>query len=65
MHTGTQSITFILGGARSGKSSFAEGLIEASGLDAIYIATGRAWDDEMSERIELHKAAARSVLDDD
>ena len=47
--------TFVLGGARSGKSSFAEGLIEASGLDAVYLATGRAWDDEMSERIAQHK----------
>jgi adenosylcobinamide kinase/adenosylcobinamide-phosphate guanylyltransferase len=47
--------TFILGGARSGKSSFAEGLIEASGMDAVYLATGRAWDDEMSARIGQHK----------
>ncbi|MHC1548585.1 bifunctional adenosylcobinamide kinase/adenosylcobinamide-phosphate guanylyltransferase [Phyllobacterium sp. K27] len=51
-----RQVTFILGGARSGKSSFAEGLVEASGLDAIYLATGRAWDDEMSERIGHHKA---------
>ncbi|QND53532.1 bifunctional adenosylcobinamide kinase/adenosylcobinamide-phosphate guanylyltransferase [Phyllobacterium sp. 628] len=48
-------VTFILGGARSGKSSFAEGLINASGLDRVYLATGRAWDEEMSERIDLHK----------
>jgi adenosylcobinamide kinase/adenosylcobinamide-phosphate guanylyltransferase len=47
--------TFVLGGARSGKSSFAEGLIETSGMDAVYLATGRAWDDEMSERIAQHK----------
>lgn len=51
-----REITFILGGARSGKSSFAEGLIESSGWDAIYLATGRAWDDEMSERIGHHRA---------
>ena len=56
-----RGVTFILGGARSGKSSFAEGLIEASGLDAIYLATGRAWDDEMSERIGLHKEQRGSV----
>lgn len=55
MQTLERGITFILGGARSGKSSFAEGLIEASGMDAVYLATGRAWDDEMSERIGLHK----------
>lgn len=51
-----RGVTFVLGGARSGKSSFAEGLIEVSGMDAVYLATGRAWDDEMSERIGLHKA---------
>lgn len=56
MTTLERGVTFILGGARSGKSSFAEGLIEASGLNAVYLATGRAWDDEMSERIGLHKA---------
>jgi adenosylcobinamide kinase / adenosylcobinamide-phosphate guanylyltransferase len=50
-----RGVTFVLGGARSGKSSFAEGLIEASGMDAVYLATGRAWDEEMSERIGLHK----------
>ena len=58
-------VTFILGGARSGKSSFAEGLIEASGLEAVYLATGRAWDDEMSARIGLHKARRGVCLDDD
>jgi len=51
-----RGITFVLGGARSGKSSFAEGLIEASGRQAVYLATGRAWDEEMSERIDQHKA---------
>ncbi|PSH65990.1 bifunctional adenosylcobinamide kinase/adenosylcobinamide-phosphate guanylyltransferase [Phyllobacterium sophorae] len=54
-------VTFILGGARSGKSSFAEGLIEASGLEAVYLATGKAWDDEMSARIGLHKARRGSA----
>lgn len=56
MATLERGVTFVLGGARSGKSSFAEGLIEVSGMDAVYLATGRAWDDEMSERIGLHKA---------
>ncbi len=48
--------TFILGGARSGKSRFAENLITESGLERHYVATGRAWDDEMRARIESHKA---------
>lgn len=56
MHLLERGVTFILGGARSGKSSFAEGLVEASQLEAIYLATGRAWDDEMSTRISHHKA---------
>lgn len=46
----------VLGGARSGKSSFSEKLVEASGLAMHYVATGRAWDDEMRERIDHHRA---------
>lgn len=47
--------TFVLGGARSGKSAFAENLVLKSGLKAVYLATGRAFDDEMVERIESHQ----------
>ncbi|MDJ0612283.1 MAG: bifunctional adenosylcobinamide kinase/adenosylcobinamide-phosphate guanylyltransferase [Rhizobiaceae bacterium] len=51
----SENITFILGGARSGKSKFAEDLVLRSGLKPIYLATGRAFDDEMVERIESHQ----------
>lgn len=47
--------TLILGGARSGKSSYAERLCEKTGLDLVYIATGEASDKEMQKRIEHHK----------
>lgn len=44
-------ISIVTGGARSGKSEFAEGLIKG---DAIYIATAENFDDEMDLRIKKH-----------
>ena len=46
----------VTGGARSGKSRFAESLVIRSGLTPIYVATGEAHDAEMSKRIAVHKA---------
>lgn len=48
-------LTLVIGGARSGKSAFAEGLIRASLRPRRYIATSEAWDDEMRDRIARHK----------
>lgn len=45
----------ILGGARSGKSHYAETCATESGLDVIYVATAQALDDEMQQRIKHHQ----------
>jgi len=45
----------ILGGARSGKSSYAQQQAEASQKQVIYIATAHAGDHEMRQRIKLHQ----------
>ncbi|MBY0259951.1 bifunctional adenosylcobinamide kinase/adenosylcobinamide-phosphate guanylyltransferase [Methylobacterium sp.] len=49
-------MTLVLGGARSGKSAHAEALIEACPAPWLYLATAEIWDDEMRERIALHRA---------
>ena len=46
----------ILGGARSGKSAYAEQLASASQLAVTYIATAQVYDDEFAKRIAHHKA---------
>jgi len=51
-------VTLVLGGARSGKSRYAEELIEAQAQgegQALYLATAEALDEEMSARIQKHK----------
>jgi adenosylcobinamide kinase/adenosylcobinamide-phosphate guanylyltransferase len=49
-------ITLILGGARSGKSSHAQSLAEATGKPVTFLATAQGLDEEMSARIQKHKA---------
>lgn len=49
------NITLILGGARSGKSTYAEKLAAESKLPVTYIATAQVYDDEFGKRIAHHK----------
>jgi adenosylcobinamide kinase/adenosylcobinamide-phosphate guanylyltransferase len=49
-------LTLVLGGARSGKSRYAESLIAALPPPWIFVATAEAGDAEMAERIAMHRA---------
>ena len=46
----------VLGGARSGKSRYAQARAEASGSELVFVATAQALDAEMAERIARHRA---------
>ena len=50
-----QKLTFLLGGARSGKSAHAQKLAHESGMKILFIATAQALDEEMSLRIKKHR----------
>ncbi|NLF50869.1 MAG: bifunctional adenosylcobinamide kinase/adenosylcobinamide-phosphate guanylyltransferase [Leptolinea sp.] len=53
----TPKLTLVLGGARSGKSTFAQQLAGKSNGKVLYIATARILDDEMERRVALHRAS--------
>jgi adenosylcobinamide kinase / adenosylcobinamide-phosphate guanylyltransferase len=46
----------VLGGARSGKSAYAQSLAEANGSEKLYLATAEPGDEEMAARIARHQA---------
>lgn len=47
-------LTFVLGGASSGKSKFAEGLVVETGAPRVYLATSQVFDQEMRAKIDQH-----------
>ncbi len=51
----TASVTLVLGGARSGKSHYAEALALSRPPPRLYLATAEARDDEMARRIHQHR----------
>lgn len=52
-------IIYVCGGARSGKTGYAQKIVEemaaGQGLAKIYVATAQAWDEEMADRIKRHQ----------
>lgn len=56
MNGNLSNLTFILGGARSGKSALAEQRAREFGDSVIYCATAEILDDEMERRVALHRS---------
>ena len=50
-----KELIFILGGARAGKSDYAQGLAENTGR-VLFVATAEALDEEMAQRIAVHRS---------
>ena len=47
--------TLIIGGARSGKSTYAQALAKKAGGSVLFVATAEAGDEDMKKRIEMHR----------
>lgn len=53
------SLSFVLGGAASGKSAWAEKLLLSSGLRPVYVATARVLDAETATKVAQHRSRRR------
>src|SRR5688500_18353932 len=56
-------LVLLLGGARSGKSDYAEQWAQGSGERVLFVATAEAHDDEMRERITHHRSTRPAAWD--
>ncbi|MBP5770044.1 MAG: bifunctional adenosylcobinamide kinase/adenosylcobinamide-phosphate guanylyltransferase [Bacteroidaceae bacterium] len=50
-----KKVILITGGARSGKSQYAERLALSLSQNPVYVATAHVWDDEFRERVQMHQ----------
>ena len=57
----SRQLILLLGGARSGKSSYAEKIAAQSGHRVLYVATAQAKDEEMQARVAVHRRARPST----
>ena len=48
-------IIYITGGARSGKSNYAQKMALSFSAKPVYVATARIWDDDFAKRVDRHK----------
>ncbi len=55
MEASKKEIVFITGGARSGKSRYAQGLALQLSSSPVYVATARHWDGDFQDRIRRHR----------
>ncbi len=55
------AVSLVIGGAASGKSDFAEGLVRSAGRGCVYLATARPLDGEMRGKIRAHQDARGPV----
>ena len=56
-------LILLLGGARSGKSRYAEAWAQAHGRRVLFVATAQAFDDEMRQRIARHRSDRPAAWD--
>jgi adenosylcobinamide kinase/adenosylcobinamide-phosphate guanylyltransferase len=53
----------VLGGAKSGKSAYAEAILSPLSVPFTYIATAQVLDDEMKERVDAHKQRRKNLCE--